>query len=71
MTTPALYTHVMQNAYGLVGRHELRHRAVAPRVERNMKALHQYAKHPLHVLSDGLLEAVERRLLLGGRLGVL
>ena len=30
----------------------------------------QNAKQPLHVLTDGLLEAVERRLLLGGRLGV-
>ena len=35
-----------------------------------MKELHSYAEQPLHIPPDGLLEAVQGRLLLGGRLGV-
>jgi len=68
--TTALDTHVVQNTDGLVRRHQLRHSVVAPQVERNMKAPHQDAKQALHVLADVLLEAIERRLLLGGRMRV-
>jgi len=69
-TASPLHAHVVQNTNGLVRRDQLGHRTVPPRVQGDVRAFHEGAKQALHALSDRLLKAVERRLLLGGRLGV-
>jgi len=69
VTTPLL-AHVVQNTNSLERRYQLRHRAVAPRVQRHMEALHEDPKQPLNVLAKGLLQAIKRRLLLRRWFGV-
>jgi len=69
VTTP-LHTHVVPNPNSIECRYQLRHRAVAPRVQRHMEALHEGPEQPLNVLAKGLLQAIKRRLLLRRWFGV-
>jgi len=51
-------------------RYQLRHRAVAPLVQRHIEALHEEFKQPLNDLSKSLLQAVKHGQLLRRWFGV-